>query len=137
MCADTAPLTTAWTHALAISNTYKVISCLTLDYSMQNYVKCHCHTQKSGLSFGGDFIMSKMRHQKWLASWDQFVWAGYIPPLYFPPGSEMQFVKVLIIHLPHSKCGCLAGYSSQRSLMALRCFLALALKCSGDTNFEA
>lgn len=114
---------------------YKVINFLTLVYSMQNYVKCLCHTQKSGLSFSGDF-MSKMRHQKWLTIWDQFVWAGYISPLYFPLGSGVQLVKVLIMCLPHSKCGCLAGYSSQDTLMALRRFLALTLRCSGVINFE-
>lgn len=133
-------LTTAWIHALAISNKYKVINFLTVVYSTQLYVKCLCHTQKSGSSFSEDLITSRTKHQKdtkWLATWDQFVWAGCIPPTSLPVRSGMQLVEVLIIHLPQPKCGCLAGYSSQGPLTAFRCFLALALKYSRVTHFEA
>lgn len=140
ICANTSLLITAWMYALAISNKYRVNNCLAVFYSTQRYVKCFCHTQKSGLSFSEDFTPSRMRHKKdtkWLATWDQFVWASCIPPPSLPVGSGMQLVEVFIICLPQSKCGCLAGYSSQGPLTALRCFLALALKWSGVTHFEA
>lgn len=126
--------------ALAISNKCKVISCLTVVYSTQHYVKCICHIQKSSSSFSEDFITSRTRQQKdskWLATNWRSVCVSRLHCSHLPPcGSGMQLIKMLIIHLSQCKCGFLAGYFSQGLLITLRCFLVLALKCSGVTHFK-